>query len=175
MLTKSYNLLLKDEILWISNKLILYNASIRPTLTYVCPILGFACKTSINYSNKSHDRSLRTIRRDYKYLRNATIHRDWDSTSLTNRINHLAKNVYKYVSNILYEINAELPDYEVLDSANRKWPRYSILLEDDDWVFSTLLFLYSILCLYSLFLSCFLFFFFFYFFCFVLVFNVLNF
>lgn len=128
--SKHLNSLFRNHHFNIQNKLLLYNTCILPIITYACQIWSFASKTNIDNLSRLHNKNLRIIRGAHKYMRNTTIRRDLNTTTLRKRIKNLSQTFFENINNINNDIFLEIPDYTASEAEHRKRPRYSLILPD---------------------------------------------
>ncbi|GFU38790.1 RNA-directed DNA polymerase from mobile element jockey [Trichonephila clavipes] len=57
------------------NKVLLYTAVLRPTISYGCPVWGYAAKTNINILDVAQNSIIRTISKADRYTRNSNIYK----------------------------------------------------------------------------------------------------
>lgn len=94
-------------------KLLLYNSSILPIITYVCPI--WTCKTAMDNLSSLHNKIFTIFRNASRYLQHSTIRRCHETTTIRKPITDISKNLYANIYDLLNEIVVELPDYDVFE------------------------------------------------------------
>ncbi|GFU49246.1 RNA-directed DNA polymerase from mobile element jockey [Nephila pilipes] len=93
-----HHLLWKRSALSIDNKLLIYKMILRPLLLYACSIWGCTTKRNIQQIQYVQNKTLRKIVGAPKYFAIETLHKELNTTTITEEIVNQAKKFYEKIA-----------------------------------------------------------------------------
>ncbi|GBM51926.1 RNA-directed DNA polymerase from mobile element jockey [Araneus ventricosus] len=118
-----YSLICRNSRLSIQNKLLIYQAYLRPILTYASPVWAFTAKSNFNIIQVLENKTIRMIMQADWYIRNVDIRKSTNIPSLKNFIIKLSDKFYNNLSQIDNTAISKIPSYDSSHEKFRKRPR----------------------------------------------------
>lgn len=106
----------------------IYNACLLPIITYAASSWFFCSKTNIKKLETFHSKTLRRIRRAWRYMKNTVVFRDLNSSPIKQIVQRQASNFYQKLFSLRNSVVGELPDYDFRNFKYRRRPRATLLL-----------------------------------------------
>jgi hypothetical protein len=118
------------------SKRILYNAYLRPIMTYACPVWANCAKSHILHLQRLQNKILRMVLNAEYNTKIAHLHHVTKQPYINDFINNLSVNFYNKAKSINNNFIKNLGNYstvqQIENHGNKHWTHYAGLIESDE-------------------------------------------